>query len=273
MKENSCDIVMDLLPLYVDGELSSGSTIYVEKHLNTCEKCRKEYELMSREFNIPVDNEVHLSPVSQMKKRYFNRLVKAIGLTIVAMAAIVGCIGLYLARPVIKGFALFDESNLTIFENNGSVFIIPDDEGSNRQLRYLYQMDDNGKGILYISYGGLMEQYKDALRTDPVKETIRWQIVPWNIGDSETGPEGGTLSEDGIAGAALTLDDMERVLVPESINEIYYLSNISDEEQNSWMQLIQCNGSEMSTRTEKGIVTTQGYDFGQLSKGELIWER
>lgn len=36
-----CDVVQDLLPLYIEGELRSGSKRYVDEHLKGCEDCRK----------------------------------------------------------------------------------------------------------------------------------------------------------------------------------------------------------------------------------------
>ena len=37
--KNNCDIVQDLLPLYLDGICSEGSRKFVEEHISECEKC------------------------------------------------------------------------------------------------------------------------------------------------------------------------------------------------------------------------------------------
>ncbi len=42
----TCEIVKDLLPLYIDNVCMEGSRELVEEHLKTCETCRKEYRLM-----------------------------------------------------------------------------------------------------------------------------------------------------------------------------------------------------------------------------------
>ena len=44
-----CDIVKDLLPLYIENLCSSASREAVEEHLEHCETCREEYERMHRE--------------------------------------------------------------------------------------------------------------------------------------------------------------------------------------------------------------------------------
>lgn len=47
MKEEKCDIVMDLLPLYLDGKTSEESRVYIENHLKNCEACRQMLRDMS----------------------------------------------------------------------------------------------------------------------------------------------------------------------------------------------------------------------------------
>ena len=47
MKQNhlqECEIVQDLLPLYYDEACTSASREFVERHLSTCESCKKTYE-------------------------------------------------------------------------------------------------------------------------------------------------------------------------------------------------------------------------------------
>lgn len=51
-----CDIVKDLLPLYIENLCSSASREAVEEHLEHCETCREEYERMRREYELPLDS-------------------------------------------------------------------------------------------------------------------------------------------------------------------------------------------------------------------------
>lgn len=53
MEKISCNIIKDLLPLYVDGILSEETAKIVEFHLETCENCQKEYEAMKRNLILP----------------------------------------------------------------------------------------------------------------------------------------------------------------------------------------------------------------------------
>ncbi len=52
MRKESCAIVEELLPLYVEGLLNSEVTEYVEEHLRTCKECSSDYEKMKADIHI-----------------------------------------------------------------------------------------------------------------------------------------------------------------------------------------------------------------------------
>lgn len=43
----SCDVIKDLLPLYIDNVCSDDTRKLIEEHLEECENCKKEYDLLS----------------------------------------------------------------------------------------------------------------------------------------------------------------------------------------------------------------------------------
>lgn len=49
MDKIHCEIIRDLLPLYVDDVCSEKSRILIEKHLKECEECRKYYDSLKGE--------------------------------------------------------------------------------------------------------------------------------------------------------------------------------------------------------------------------------
>ncbi len=65
-KQFTCDVIFDLLPLYIDGMTSHETARVVETHLSECEQCRRIYEEMTGELDF------HLSAQKkkQRKKRY-----------------------------------------------------------------------------------------------------------------------------------------------------------------------------------------------------------
>ena len=67
-----CEIIRDLLPLYIDGLTSKESNQEIEKHLKNCEECQKYYQEMTgdidnfsvitneeiEDVNMPVDESI-----------------------------------------------------------------------------------------------------------------------------------------------------------------------------------------------------------------------
>lgn len=51
MNEVTCEVIRDLLPLYVDQMLSEDSCVMVEEHLENCEACRMFLEELRKESN------------------------------------------------------------------------------------------------------------------------------------------------------------------------------------------------------------------------------
>ena len=53
MKQTSCDVVQDLLPLYLDGCCHPGSRALVEEHLKECPDCERVRQEMAGEIPAP----------------------------------------------------------------------------------------------------------------------------------------------------------------------------------------------------------------------------
>lgn len=51
MKLN-CDIIADLLPLYIDGSCSEGSRLLVEEHIAKCSECKALLEVMTKDLSL-----------------------------------------------------------------------------------------------------------------------------------------------------------------------------------------------------------------------------
>ena len=54
--KNECNIIRDILPLYVEDMVSADTSAFVEEHLEKCAECRAELEDMKksdRKFYFP----------------------------------------------------------------------------------------------------------------------------------------------------------------------------------------------------------------------------
>lgn len=58
MDSNTCHLIKDLLPLYVDDAVSRESVQSIRAHLAHCEGCRREYEILKKELAIPTSQKV-----------------------------------------------------------------------------------------------------------------------------------------------------------------------------------------------------------------------
>ena len=88
-----CDIVKDLMPLYIDDLLSENSKNFVADHINTCESCKKYYQKLSNELKIPVSKESRFSdlrPIEYLKENLSKKIIKKILAILLIIGLFVG---------------------------------------------------------------------------------------------------------------------------------------------------------------------------------------
>ena len=105
MEKISCSIAKDLMPLYMDGVLSEETTEVMKVHLEGCENCRNEYEIMEQEWYLP----------STVKLQEENKkMLKELKSQIKRKRILTGVVAVFLAAMV---FA----SGYLVYENVGAV--------------------------------------------------------------------------------------------------------------------------------------------------------
>lgn len=82
--KNTCNIVRDLMPLYVDDMLSEESKQLVDEHMATCKACQEEYRTMSAEVQIPMN--LNANPMKKVKRT----IVKRVALIIASIVLLCG---------------------------------------------------------------------------------------------------------------------------------------------------------------------------------------
>lgn len=103
MERNNCNIIKDLIPLCIDGVASEDSMKCVEEHIQTCEDCRHQMELMKRSIAVPDEKEVRMKEAEgfkKMKKSILMGLVIAVCVTLVLSVG--GFTAYAIARNVIQ---------------------------------------------------------------------------------------------------------------------------------------------------------------------------
>ncbi len=71
MSKTNCNIVRDVLPLYLDGEASKETSEMVEEHLAECEECRYYYRNYNR---IPIS----LQETGSHGKYHYSKIARRI---------------------------------------------------------------------------------------------------------------------------------------------------------------------------------------------------
>lgn len=90
----SCDIIQDLLPLYLDGVCSEESKIAIEQHLSECSDCKMFYDTMREADEIEIDTHdagrerQKAESFQVVKKKIFRKQIVVTAVTVVVLIAI-----------------------------------------------------------------------------------------------------------------------------------------------------------------------------------------
>ena len=87
--KNLCNIIGDLLPLYVEGVASEDTAAFVKEHLEHCERCHTAWEEMNRGTSSPKENNMEEGlPIKTLKKRMKRRKMATIILSALLTLAV-----------------------------------------------------------------------------------------------------------------------------------------------------------------------------------------
>lgn len=99
MTRINCNIIKDLLPLYVDGVVSPESADAIRKHLEICKECRNEYIAMNNDLTLPVSNVLSQESLGTLKsfkrRRFFKMVLTACISAFLTLVLIIACVSIY----------------------------------------------------------------------------------------------------------------------------------------------------------------------------------
>ena len=103
-----CEIIRDLLPLYIDGLTSKESNQEIEKHLKNCEECQKYYQEMTGDIdNFSVITNEEIEDVNLIKKIKKKNRKKALGIFV----------GAFVLSGVLMGVGFHWTHGVAMYEN------------------------------------------------------------------------------------------------------------------------------------------------------------
>lgn len=168
-----CELIKDILPLYVDEVCSEESKKLVDEHLATCKDCKKEAEQMKSNLELPLNSDG--SDVKGFKKF----VQKKIWLKVI-MIAIVLCIGLVAANWIITThyseiWPKVDEEGIKscveVVDLNGEFYLHQDDLFGFGEIMFISSDEEYEDGVIKFYLG---EQGLNTL--DPRGMARMWQM-------------------------------------------------------------------------------------------------
>ena len=102
MKKINCNIIRDILPLYLDDVVSDETKQMVEEHLQSCASCRAEASAMKKDVILPASKTQRLAEAKVIKgirTKIFRKKVIVSAVTVAAVLAVAAGVYALLALP------------------------------------------------------------------------------------------------------------------------------------------------------------------------------
>ena len=141
-----CEIIRDLLPLYIDGLNTTLSNQEIEKHLKNCEECQKYYQEMTGDIdNFSVITNEEIEDVNLIKKIKKKNRKKALGIFV----------GAFVLSGVLMGVSFHWTHGVAMYEN---VILNYGVQGDTAYLTL------QGKPGYELNFSGATDQNKSSLK-------------------------------------------------------------------------------------------------------------
>ncbi len=125
MKQINCNIIQDILPLYLDGVACEDTKELVKEHLQGCEGCRRQAERLQKDLVLPQSIAFQLAQAKVIKglKRSFLKKKVLVAL-ISALAAALLVAGLYSAAVLTKRCVSYDAGDISVVQQDGKLYAV-----------------------------------------------------------------------------------------------------------------------------------------------------
>lgn len=139
----TCNVIEDILPLYVEGLTSKDTNLLVEEHIKMCENCKKQLELAKNPSKIPMDT--NIEPFKKVEKKLNRYKFQTIAMTITLFLIIAIISVAYLASP---NYLPYSSDIMSVKEyEDGTIIVTFSSEVTGYNINQ-YKTDNN-KGYSY----------------------------------------------------------------------------------------------------------------------------
>lgn len=115
-----CEVIQDLLPLYVEKIASEQSEALVEEHLKECEACKRKYEEMTEKTPQIPEEEIAKVPLKRIKNNIWRRKMNAVGFAAAMVFTLLMIVYSYLTTPV---YLSREEAGIKIYQEDGALLM------------------------------------------------------------------------------------------------------------------------------------------------------
>lgn len=163
MQNQSCNIISDLMPLYVDGVCTKETCEFIEEHISQCETCKNVFENMKTDLtlmNIEEENKEEAKVIKGVKKRiWIERIVIALIVLLVSGIVIFGItLKLTLSYKNMNNIIDFDDVYLEE-DIEGNLWLVRSGNGAMASRIFSEVYDKEGN--LMISSEKIINQLED----------------------------------------------------------------------------------------------------------------
>lgn len=164
-----CDVIKDLLPLYVDGLVSENTGREVESHIDECVECSNVLKSMQNpESSVTEEEEKEIKFLRKNRRR--NQMI--LFLSVVCSVILVAALGMFFYK---RGQVQFDMASFAVEAGRGDTFLfgVYEQDGNldNGPEPIEWIVLRNKDGVLYAmsKYGLENKPYHDQ------RETVTWE--------------------------------------------------------------------------------------------------
>lgn len=140
---NKCNIIRDLLPLYVEHMVSSDTADFVTEHLNNCDACKIEYEKIKEPQ--PSQDISDAAPLLKLSEKLKAKRIQTIALTAVFVIAVLVSAFAILGAPI---YLPYSDNLITLTQSSDQTILITFAE-TVTDYRYTVYKDPDGNDCYY----------------------------------------------------------------------------------------------------------------------------
>ena len=294
--KKDCKIVQDLLPNYIENLTNEETNEFINKHLKSCEECKKIYDSMNKDFT--VNNKYREKKKVNFLKKYRNKLrVLELIILIIVVAFVVNT-----GRKMFIITDLQNKSKEYANSSNYHSIAYSVDKGNytktevfnleDKQKVILTTLSKEGKKQIVTMYGTKITEDSNThdTETNPRIARYRQNIYSENENKKETMQNFEVLTSEGIQESFWGVDGLKDLIITSittSINkttfdgkDCYYISGIGKTYGNTSMFIDEDTGLIICTmasefKNSDGTIERlpseeYEYEFGTVTENEFM---